>query len=95
MSKRQQVTAVRVANVPEPEFEAAVESKERVTVTKLAPLIGPEKFSKKSTDRVSARTLGGHGRLTQGEAARRAGISEHQQLQAVRVANRWKSGCMR
>jgi hypothetical protein len=36
MSERQQVTAVRVANVPEPEFEAAIESEEPPTVTALA-----------------------------------------------------------
>lgn len=36
MSERQQVTAVRVANVPEEMFERAVEGEEKVTVTKLA-----------------------------------------------------------
>ncbi len=36
------------------------------------------------TDRL---TEGDHGKLTQKEAARQAGLSEHQQLQAVRVAN--------
>lgn len=36
MSKHQQTTAVRVASIPEPEFEAAVESDEKVTVTQLA-----------------------------------------------------------
>ena len=36
MSEDQQVTAVRVANVPEPEFEAAVESDKPLTVTALA-----------------------------------------------------------
>lgn len=38
MSKDQEVTAVRVANVPEPDFEAAVESEEPPTVTKLADM---------------------------------------------------------
>ncbi len=36
MSKRQEVTAVRVANVPESEFEAAVESDSPPTITALA-----------------------------------------------------------
>ncbi|MEI4482201.1 MULTISPECIES: hypothetical protein [unclassified Phyllobacterium] len=36
MSKRQQVTAIRVANVPEPDFERQVESANPPTVTKLA-----------------------------------------------------------
>lgn len=36
MSKRQQVTAVRVARVPEQEFEQAVESDDPPTVTELA-----------------------------------------------------------
>lgn len=36
MSERQVKTAVRVANVPEPDFEDAVESDEPPTVTKLA-----------------------------------------------------------
>lgn len=36
LSERQQVTAVRVANVPEETFERAVEGEEKVTVTKLA-----------------------------------------------------------
>ena len=38
MSKRQQVTAVRVANISEPEFEAAVESDNPPSVTKLAEM---------------------------------------------------------
>lgn len=38
MSERQRVTAVRVANVPEPIFEAAIESDEPPTVTKLAEM---------------------------------------------------------
>jgi hypothetical protein len=38
LSDRQRVTALRVANVPEPEFEAAVETDNPVTVTKLAKL---------------------------------------------------------
>lgn len=36
MSLHQQTQAVRVATIPEPEFEAAVESDEKVTVTRLA-----------------------------------------------------------
>ncbi len=36
VSKHQEVTAVRIANVPEPEFEAAMESDDPPTVTKLA-----------------------------------------------------------
>lgn len=36
LSKRQQVTAVRVANIPEKDFEAAVESPFAPTITKLA-----------------------------------------------------------
>lgn len=36
MSKRQQVTAIRVANVPEQDFERQVESENPPTVTKLA-----------------------------------------------------------
>lgn len=36
MSKRQQVTAIRVANVPATEFERQVESENPPTVTKLA-----------------------------------------------------------
>lgn len=36
MSKRQQVTAIRVARVPDEEFEAAVESPKPPTVTQLA-----------------------------------------------------------
>lgn len=36
MSERQQVTAIRVANVPEKEFERQVESENPPTVTKLA-----------------------------------------------------------
>lgn len=38
MSKRQQVTAVRVANVPKEEFEAVVEGDNPPTVTKLAEM---------------------------------------------------------
>jgi hypothetical protein len=38
MSERQQVTAVRVANVPADQFEKAVESDEPPTVTKLAAM---------------------------------------------------------
>lgn len=38
MSERQVKTAVRVANIPEPAFEAAVESDEPPTVTKLADM---------------------------------------------------------
>ncbi len=38
MSERQQVTAVRVANVPDEEFEAAVESDSPPTITKLADM---------------------------------------------------------
>lgn len=38
MSKRQEVTAVRVSNVPAETFEAAVESDEPPTVTKLAEM---------------------------------------------------------
>ena len=38
MSKRQAVTAVRVANVPAKEFEAAIESEKPATVTKLAAM---------------------------------------------------------
>lgn len=36
LSERQKVTALRVANVPQPEFEAAVESESPPTVTRLA-----------------------------------------------------------
>ena len=36
ISKRQEKTAVRIANVPEADFEAAVESDDPPTVTKLA-----------------------------------------------------------
>ena len=45
MSERRQVTAVRVANVPEEEFDAAVEGDEKTTITKLAklaPELAPE-----------------------------------------------------
>lgn len=38
LSERQRVTAVRVANVPEPDFDAAVESEAPPTVTKLADM---------------------------------------------------------
>ncbi|MCP4700706.1 MAG: hypothetical protein GY862_28205 [Gammaproteobacteria bacterium] len=38
LSKRQQVTAVRVANVPQDIFDAAVEGDEKTTVTKLADM---------------------------------------------------------
>lgn len=38
LSERQQVTAVRVANVPQETFERAVEGEEKVTVTKLASM---------------------------------------------------------
>ena len=38
MSDHQRVTAVRVANVPEPDFDAAVESEAPPTVTKLADM---------------------------------------------------------
>jgi hypothetical protein len=38
MSERQQVTAVRVANVPPDEFETAVESEDPPTVTALADM---------------------------------------------------------
>lgn len=38
MSKRQEVTAVRVANVPEEAFKAAVESEHPASVTKLAKM---------------------------------------------------------
>lgn len=38
MSKRQQVTAVRVANVSDDEFEAAIEAERPATVTKLAEM---------------------------------------------------------
>lgn len=38
MSKRQQVTAIRVANVPAEKFEAAIESEKPPTVTKLAEM---------------------------------------------------------
>ncbi|MCH7717171.1 MAG: hypothetical protein IH876_13635, partial [Gemmatimonadetes bacterium] len=38
LSKRQQVTAVRVANVPKEEFEAVVESDDPPSVTKLADM---------------------------------------------------------
>ncbi|MPZ58844.1 MAG: hypothetical protein GEU91_20595 [Rhizobiales bacterium] len=38
MSRDQQVTAVRVANVPAAQFERAVEGEERTTVTKLAEM---------------------------------------------------------
>lgn len=38
LSERQRVTAVRVANVPEPEFERLVESDEPPTVTQLADI---------------------------------------------------------
>ena len=38
MSERQEVTAVRVANVPEADFEAAVESDDPPTVTALADM---------------------------------------------------------
>jgi hypothetical protein len=38
LSKRQEVTAVRVANVPADDFEAAVESDDPPTVTRLAEL---------------------------------------------------------
>ncbi|NKC50450.1 hypothetical protein HED63_05260 [Ochrobactrum cytisi] len=34
---------------------------------------------------------GDHGKLTQTEAARSAGLSAHQQLQAIRVAQRFHS----
>jgi hypothetical protein len=50
MSKRQEVTAVRVASVPTEEFEAAVESDDPPTITRLAELgaksqpKAPEKF---------------------------------------------------
>ena len=36
LSERQKVTALRVANAPQEEFDAAVEAEEPVTVTKLA-----------------------------------------------------------
>lgn len=38
LSERQQVTAVRVANVPKEEFEAAVEAEKPASVTKLAEM---------------------------------------------------------
>lgn len=38
LSERQQKTAVRVANVPEPQFEEAVEAEKPATVTKLADM---------------------------------------------------------
>jgi hypothetical protein len=38
MSKRQAITAIRVANVPEEEFERLVESDSPLTVTALAEL---------------------------------------------------------
>jgi len=38
MSERQKVTAVRVANVPQEQFESALESEQPPTVTKLADL---------------------------------------------------------
>lgn len=38
LSERQRVTAVRVANVPEPDFEAAVDSEAPPTVSKLADM---------------------------------------------------------
>lgn len=38
LSERQQVTAVRVANIPQETFERAVEGEEKVTVTKLASM---------------------------------------------------------
>jgi hypothetical protein len=38
MSKRQEVTAVRVANVPAEDFEAAVEREHPATVTQLAEM---------------------------------------------------------
>ena len=38
MSKRQAITAIRVANVPEPEFERQVESPNPPTVTALAEI---------------------------------------------------------
>ena len=38
MSKRQQVTAIRVANVPDDEFEASTESDDPPTVTALAEM---------------------------------------------------------
>ncbi len=38
LSERQRVTAVRVANIPEPDFEATVDSAEPPTVTKLAEM---------------------------------------------------------
>ena len=41
MSKRQQVTAVRVANVPQPDFEAAVEGDDPPTVTTQQPAQRP------------------------------------------------------
>lgn len=58
MSKRQQVTAVRVANVPEPQFEEQIESPEPPTISQLAmqgikprPLVdlkgrSPQEFNK-------------------------------------------------
>jgi hypothetical protein len=40
ISERQRVTAVRVANVPAEEFEAAIERPKPATVTKLAEMVG-------------------------------------------------------
>lgn len=58
LSERQRKTALRVANVPEPEFHQAVESEAPPTVTQLAE-IGKQS---KPKPRCHARTKGnGHG----------------------------------
>lgn len=49
MSKRQQVTAVRVANVPDEQFERVVESDNPPTVTKLADMGTKRRMSSPSS----------------------------------------------
>ena len=80
LSERQKVTALRVASVPQPEFEAAVESENPPTVTQLAELA--EDIKQNGFDHrypITVAEIDGQWMLLDGrnrrEAARIAGIN--------------------